>query len=1016
MKLLFTLLLFAFAFTGKGQSFYIIESEGNDDFYATGMSADGQYIAGQAGDQHHLFVWKKGATVLENDANRLSGGSQGGSNARGVSLQGRVAGISPNPDKYFDDSDWFYGGGESNIVTAALLDYETNQWNYLPIVSNSGLVPGYGNWACAISDDGKLVAGAQNPGGMAIRRIAGYWKEGSDGNFTWTALIADAGVRTRGSLAKAVSGDGSIIGGFKSVNSYLPNPVFWIDAKKTGNYVETDIPGVTVGSVEGISSNGKYAVVTLTSGEEGTANLYDLEENSLIPVSNQASAALDVSDNGIVVGHWGALYYGTLINGHNMSYGRHVEDGDSAFIFTEKMGLKALKRFLDENEVVYPAGFDFKAATAISADGSIVCGHGILNGKKVSFRVEIPAIVEIGIFPARKFTVESPACGSVRLSWEAVPENTALKGYKIYSGDDVLLATTSANATSYTINNLADGTYNYYAVASYATEDAPATKTLTVTMGKKPFSGLFLEEFSYPANDMDALRAAYWDVSQNTVDNSWYVKGESGLPPNAAFFLVPVGGEYDESLTSPYLDATNSPDLHLSFTVSIPGSAIPGTENQYLSVEMFDGAAWHTVENIPAKGVSRFIPKEYDVSQYAGKNNVRVRFRCHGNASGADLNWFIDNVELADGAHTLAEEAPLTMSAWHVKQEGNVRINWSDPRGHVSLRYMPQDTPAGGIGNAGEPFIAANMYTPEDLKTFEGYKLTSVSFFKTENTEPATPVTVEPEFRWFVSQGENRLVDAPVSNPQPGWNTLLLTEPIEIDVTQPLYYGVEVVTHDVEDWPVGVSILYYWDPVTYLNTPTAIIDGRGNIYSEDQGATWRKLSDLGADYEYDLFCVRATLAQDVLSQPKERLLGYRVLRNGVNLKGEGTLTVLNNCTDTVPLPLNEQVCYEIQAFYTTQLASEGASDCFSITTGNLTLHESGLMISPNPVRKDAIIQVVLPEALAGNHSTLRIYDAFGKTVKKVNMQSRSIPVRMDVEPGVYFLKMKEEEAVKLIVK
>ncbi|MDR2805777.1 MAG: hypothetical protein LBB85_09105, partial [Dysgonamonadaceae bacterium] len=926
MKFLFTLLFLAFAFTGKGQEFYTIESNGSDDYYAVGMSSDGQYIVGQVGDQHHLFVWKKGGAVLENDENRLDGGSQGGSNARGVSLQGQVAGISPNPDKYFDDPDWIFGGGESNIVTAAVLNYETNTWYYLPIVNNSDLLPGYGSWACAISDDGKFVTGAQNPGGYAYWRTAGYWKEGSDGNFTWTALTANASARTRGSLAKAVSGDGSIIGGFKS-SSFVPNPVLWIDAGKTGNYVETAIQGV--GSVEEISSNGKYAVVSLVNGEKGTANLYNLENETLTTISEQSSAALDVSDNGIVVGHWGALFYGTQMTGYNMSYGRHIEDGDSAFIFTEKMGLKALKSFFDENEITYPAGFDFKAATAISADGRIICGHGILNGKKVSFRAEIPPITGTGIFPARKFTIESPAYGSVRLSWEAVPEDTAFKGYKIYSGNGILITTTSANDISYTINNLADGTYSYYVVASYATKDAPATKTLTVTMGKKAFSGLFLEEFSYTGKDMGALRAAYWDVSQNTIDDSWYVKSESGLPPNAAFFLVPVGGEYNESLTSPYLDVTESPDLYLSFSIAIPGSNIPGTENQYLSVEIFDGSAWHSIENIPATGKSIFMPKKYDVSQYAGKENVRIRFRCHGNASGADLNWFIDNVELADGAHVLVEEAPLTMSAWYVKSEGNTHINWSDPRGHVSLRYMPSDTPIGGIGNSGETFIAANTYSSEDLKSFEGYKFTSISFFRTENPEPKAPITVEPDFRWFVSQGKNRLVDEPVINPQIGWNTLQLTNPVEIDATKPLYYGVEVVTHDVEDWPVGVAHLLYWDSITYQAAPTSIINGRGNIYSEDQGATWKKISDSGAGYEYDLFCIRATLAQDVSNQPKERLIGYRVLRDGVNLKGEGTLTILNSCTDTVPLPLNKQVCYEIQAFYTSQVASEGVSDCFT---------------------------------------------------------------------------------------
>ena len=61
MKKLATLVLLSLLVVhSKAQSeITVIQSIGNDAYYATGMSSDGEYITGQVGNQHHLFVWKK---------------------------------------------------------------------------------------------------------------------------------------------------------------------------------------------------------------------------------------------------------------------------------------------------------------------------------------------------------------------------------------------------------------------------------------------------------------------------------------------------------------------------------------------------------------------------------------------------------------------------------------------------------------------------------------------------------------------------------------------------------------------------------------------------------------------------------------------------------------------------------------------------------------------------------------------------------------------------------------------
>jgi hypothetical protein len=267
------------------------------------------------------------------------------------------------------------------------------------------------------------------------------------------------------------------------------------------------------------------------------------------------------------------------------------------------------------------------------------------------------------------------------------------------------------------------------------------------------------------------------------------------------------------------------------------------------------------------------------------------------------------------------------------------------------------------------------------------------ALLRTTNSAPQAPITVEPTFNWFVSQGGERLVDEPVINPQIGWNTLQLTNPIEIDAGKPLYYGVEVVSHDAKDWPIGSAFLFYRDTKTFQDIPSSLAGGKGNIYSEDSGATWEKLSSLGVDYEYDLFCVQATLAQNPSIPPKERIAGYRILRDGINLKGEGTLTKLTNYTDTIPLPFDQEVCYDIQAFYTSQYTSGKTGDCLTIRETDLKKTANGLKVYPNLIKQNETVRIEFPN-VAHVYSTLRIYDISGKTVKEVKTQNQSVPIRL----------------------
>jgi hypothetical protein len=407
------------------------------------------------------------------------------------------------------------------------------------------------------------------------------------------------------------------------------------------------------------------------------------------------------------------------------------------------------------------------------------------------------------------------------------------------------------------------------------------------------------------------------------------------------------------------------------------------------------------------------------VNELAGKDNIRFRFRCSGSGA-ANSYWLIDNVELTDSAHMVTIEPPLAVSAREAKEEGSVHIQWVDPQGNVSLRYLLFDNATGRLANDKYPMIAANMYPAEDLKAYDGYYLSSISFWRT--TTPEQVSISLPQYQWFVSQGGVRLLDEEVVDPQLGWNTIQLADPIRIDANQPLYYGVEIVECDPLDAPIG-SATYYVPlsdkPDFYQDTDIA--DGRGNIYSEDDGKTWQKISDIQG-FPYDLYCIRATLSKEPVATPTKRILGYKIFRNDEDVLdsiwGNNSTAVLNNYTDVHPLPSGENVCYTVKtyyAYYTGTILSGGTSDCIIINGIVPVENERGIKVYPNPIRKNETIRIELSMTEYPTGARIQIHTVSGKKVRELRTQTSVVPLQLDVEPGVYLLTVNDKESVKLVV-
>ncbi|MDR0768563.1 MAG: T9SS type A sorting domain-containing protein [Dysgonamonadaceae bacterium] len=1019
---IFFLFFFFLFFSIRGQSFAIIEENNNRGVYPHGISSDGNYAVGQIGlgtatAGHHTFVWSVADGLTEWDTNPVDPAGLG-STGFAISNTGRVAGVAPDSSHLVDTYETPDDGLQYPLITAAFRDYDGQTWTVLPLPEGLSFFYGFGSRAHGISDDGHIIVGGQTQGGQAQRWTAGYWDAVDPANVIYHPLLTATGPGNS-SVANAISGDGRVIGGQE--NGF---PVIWI--KDGSDYEKRHISGASGNPIAAVSNNGEYAVVQ----NNLRASLYRVATDTLIQIDfgSEYSTPLSVSDNGIVVGYHGS-------DGRPLS-----TDTRKAFIYSGVTGIVSLESFLESREIEVPLS-SILAATGISADGRIITGFGVKNSKVVGFRVEIPEI-PVDLLPIRNIGVNSPVYGTVILNWEApeIPDDDAFSpptAYHIYESDTLVepLPAPQASQISRTYTGLAEGTYHYSIKAVYekdgAAVEAIAGKTATVTISKKTI--LFYEPFTdYQTKGMQfdqkinlteiPLSTGGWDVSANTVPFSatWRVN-TSGRPPHSAGFVAPQSSSYDESLNSPFFDLRDPDikDLFLAFEYGTSGSSDP----EYLAVEIYDGETWYGIDTItpPASLTGEWNSRYYEVNEYAGKNNVRFRFRSFGTGSSG-INWFVDNVEFADSAQRVFIQDALTVSARRAA-DGKVHVNWSDPFGNVTLRYMLDDNAYGALGNSQYPYIAANQYPAEDLSDYDGYYLTSISFWRTTND--TTHLAKQAQYRWFASQGEERLVFDTVIDPKIKWNTIQLANPIQIDATKPLYYGIEVTDADPNDWPVGSGGYYKGVEGETGIVPVFFdkIDGRGNLYSEDGGQTWRKISQDGEEFGNDLFCIRATLSKEIDASPlnARRILGYRIYRNNSTSLleeevGDDISISLNNFTDEQAPAGN--VSYTVKTSFLDYregpTLSAGRSASIEETGIKPVADANGWDVYPNPVKKNGIVHIEIhASGSAGN--TIRIYDTVGRLVKEVPVAGLATPVAMDVASGVYVLKAGEAGALQVVV-
>jgi hypothetical protein len=691
------------------------------------------------------------------------------------------------------------------------------------------------------------------------------------------------------------------------------------------------------------------------------AAIYKVETDEII-IARSSGYCIDVSDDGIAIGF----------------YNININQGRKGFVWSENLGYIEFSNFVTSyaSDITLPEGVNFydqyyiDTPICISRDGKTIIGWSAF-GSSVATRAWALSLAEpIKIINRPQnlvVKVDIPSRNIVNLSWEK-PQDAAgltLAGYKIYCNDMEIAMVDGVNA-SYLHTNVNIGKNTYFITALYeGGVESPGTDKMSVLVVDS-YEIPYLDDFEYYE-----LSEKYWKVAPNLSSNRWYINptypnGYKGT--SVSFSVERTGKEYSESLYSRPFDATELSSVYLSCFSKI---LVSKETQDTLYVEILDDVTttnWKTVAKHPIVNKGWGFD-EYDISQYVAGKLFQIRFRATGDTD-AQVYVELDNFQVRSEKETA--EGPKELKA--IRKGQNVDLAWRNPLGSYALSYSTYN-PYQAIGNESKVFIGANKFEPEDLEPYKGLFLTSLTVYITHEVSEVT------SYKIVAFEGTEKVREQEVLYFMPyEWNTFSFDEPLEIKGDKPLYFGVEVSSHGATEKPL------------YTDTSVSYQDGKGNLFSEDDGKIWQKLSTFDLIHNW---CIIGNVREEADAEEWSDLIwGYDIFRNGIKLNN-GLVAAQTYRDDS---PGDGNVCYTVKAYHAekayTQISNQVCIDMSSIKNDK----NNKVVLYPNPITDGFSIKGL------DSKSMITVTDMNGRSVLYGSIENNQY-VPLNVLDGMYIIKV-----------
>lgn len=731
-----------------------------------------------------------------------------------------------------------------------------------------------GSYAMAISNDSKVVGGYVAVGNFAFQYPCIWTLDEKTGKYEFKQLsLPEEG---KSAVVTDVSGDGSIITGYIDYKMGRgSHACYW---KSSGECVVIgDEPFGTLGQAFAVSNNGNYIGLTLNGRDIA---IYMVGDNFCRKISEAPSPGATVEIGGItdlgdMVGTFNYREYSRPFWYYN---GQYVATDFDYFLY------------LFASDFSIPVSFSPYTNgnirfSGISADGNVIAGNADNFWNPWTLRtkqkyVSIPLSVD-------KVSAFMTAPSEITLSFTPGYKNFGNmqgKEYVIFrNGEKIGVVDFDTEADkdgyiTYVDKNIPDGNQTYCVVIKYVEGN---TELLSVRSMEKSIR--VSNDFSFPLFDnfnSGTIATNGWDVVRDYGEldyQNWGTPDKFGLGGGHLSASCDQRIPYSFSIVSKMLDARDRESVYVSFA----------RKWQYVNTDQWDmtkdslsievttnGREWLEAKHIPFNDIEagRWRFEYIDLSDLAAGKTFQMRLRLHGQAK-AMYSWSFDNLRIDEKPDQPVAADVLGLS----RNDGSFHLTWKNSIDAYQLNYLgnPFDNAFDfAVGNEGRPLICVNKFDRESLGIYRGKYLTSVTTAINHDYEldgdPATASIVVYEDGKLIREQEITETDANTNF------TVILDEPVLIDGNKDICVGLKLIKHA----PNQLPILYH-------NTTTHIA-GMSDLYSEDDGKTWLRYSDIaGKEQPEDGWAswkITANITDTenaTLSEIDENRYAFEILKNGM---------------------------------------------------------------------------------------------------------------------------------------
>lgn len=554
----------------------------------------------------------------------------------------------------------------------------------------------------------------------------------------------------------------------------------------------------------------------------------------------------------------------------------------------------------------------------MSADGRVVMGNygtaSMMGGGEVMCWVLRTVDRDI-VIPATPdgLTAKSDNLHEVRLAWnkdEADYEGLTLEKY---NGTDLVTSVPLAegNTLACTLKDVTPGYPVYTVTAVFKAKDGSTVESPRSNEAKVAVA----ETYALPLSDnfdSGSLETNYWttvEISGDASDCTWGALDYMGMVDKGLYGSATMQMPYSSALVSRPMDATAEEHVALSFAAVF--GYINATDwdltKDSLSIDVSTdkGATWNEVAGLAMEDfATNWGVHDIDLSEAAAGKVFQLRLRRHGQGA-AMYSLTIDVLKVTAKPEKEAPEG-LTGTA----TGDGLDLIWKSAADAYQLNYINgYASSLLVIGDEGKEFIAANSFGKDELAAYKGKYMTSVSAFI--NHDSGIQGSKDTKAKVVVFADGKLVREQEMENIKYNKeNVVVLDEPLLIDGTQEIKAGLKIYDYDPAQMPI-----------TYQNT-VDFVPGKSDLYSQDGGKTWLKLSDFyaGQGFPEQGYCnwyisanmTDGTSAGDKKPEADDNLMGYNVFRDGKRLNKVLIASSAVHYTDEAPV---DNASYTVVAYY-----------------------------------------------------------------------------------------------------